>query len=53
MASAVIISLCDFTGNMVKPWADAGFKCYCFAWLTYSLLFAWLGLSHLAYIQKE
>lgn len=24
-----IISLCDFTGNMVKPWADAGFDCLC------------------------
>ena len=23
----MIVSLCDKTGNMVKPWADAGFKC--------------------------
>ncbi len=23
----MIVSLCDRTGNMVKPWADAGFKC--------------------------
>lgn len=25
----VVISLCDKTGNMVKPWANAGFECYC------------------------
>ena len=25
----IIISLCDKTGNMVKPWAEAGFTCYC------------------------
>ncbi len=24
-----------------------------FAWLTYSLLFLWLSLAHLAYVQKE
>ena len=24
-----VVSLCDFTGNMVKPWAEAGFQCYC------------------------
>lgn len=23
-----ILSLCDRTGNMVKPWAEAGFPCY-------------------------
>ena len=22
-----VLSLCDFTGNMVKPWAEAGFPC--------------------------
>src|SRR5688572_16430089 len=25
----IIISLFDFTGNMVIPWAEAGFLCYC------------------------
>lgn len=25
----VVISLCDRTGNMVKPWAEAGFECWC------------------------
>lgn len=24
-----VISLCDKSGVMVKPWADAGFKCWC------------------------
>ena len=24
-----IISLCDYTGNMVKPWAEAGYECIC------------------------
>jgi hypothetical protein len=24
-----IISLCDKTGNMVRPWADAGYECLC------------------------
>ena len=24
----IVLSLCDRTGNMVKPWADAGFKCF-------------------------
>lgn len=24
-----IISLCDRTGNMVRPWADAGYDCIC------------------------
>lgn len=23
-----ILSLCDYTGNMVKPWAQAGHDCY-------------------------
>ena len=26
----VVISLYDYTGAMVKPWAKAGFECYCF-----------------------
>ena len=25
----VVISLCDRTGIMVEPWAEAGFDCYC------------------------
>jgi hypothetical protein len=25
----VVISLFDYTGNMVKPWADTGYECYC------------------------
>ena len=25
----IVISLFDFTGNMVAPWAEAGFLCYC------------------------
>lgn len=24
-----IVSLCDKTGNMVRPWAEAGFECVC------------------------
>lgn len=24
-----ILSLCDKTGNMVRPWADAGYECLC------------------------
>lgn len=24
-----VISLCDLTGNAVKPWAEAGFDCFC------------------------
>lgn len=28
--SKVIYSLFDGSGYMVKPWADAGYKCYCF-----------------------
>ncbi len=23
-----VLSLCDYTGNMVKPWADAGYECW-------------------------
>ena len=29
MSKGTVISLCDFTGNMVKPWADRGFDCLC------------------------
>jgi len=29
MAQQIIISLFDHTGNMVAPWAKAGFLCYC------------------------
>lgn len=25
----IVISLFDYTGNMVEPWAKAGFRCYC------------------------
>jgi hypothetical protein len=25
-----VLSLCDYTGNMVKPWADAGCRCLCY-----------------------
>jgi len=25
----LVISLFDFSGNMVAPWAEAGFTCYC------------------------
>lgn len=24
----VVLSLCDYTGNMVKPWLDAGYECW-------------------------
>lgn len=24
-----VLSLCDRTGNMVRPWAEAGFECFC------------------------
>ncbi|SFH98174.1 hypothetical protein [Planctomicrobium piriforme] len=27
--NGIIVSLFDYTGNMVRPWADAGFQCYC------------------------
>lgn len=25
----IVLSLCDYTGNMVLPWAEAGHECYC------------------------
>jgi hypothetical protein len=27
--SGVVLSLCDLTGNMVRPWAEAGYRCIC------------------------
>lgn len=30
MSKGKIISLFDYTGIMVKPWADAGYECWCF-----------------------
>lgn len=29
MMKKVIISLCDKTGNMVLPWANVGYECWC------------------------
>lgn len=29
MNGLVVISMCDRTGNMVRPWAEAGFECWC------------------------
>ena len=29
MSIPVVISLCDRTGNMVRPWAKAGYECWC------------------------
>ena len=26
---SVVISCFDYSGNMVKPWAEAGYLCYC------------------------
>ncbi|WP_425395017.1 hypothetical protein [Aeoliella sp.] len=28
-SKGTVLSLCDRTGNMVRPWADAGFECLC------------------------
>lgn len=25
----IVLSLYDYSGNMVKPWAEAGYECYC------------------------
>jgi hypothetical protein len=27
-AEQIVISLFDYTGNMIAPWAEAGFRCY-------------------------
>jgi hypothetical protein len=29
MTQARVVSLCDLTGNMVRPWAEAGYACLC------------------------
>lgn len=29
---STVISLCDRTGNIVKPWAEAGYPCICYDW---------------------
>jgi hypothetical protein len=26
---SIVVSMCDKTGNMVRPWAEAGFECVC------------------------
>lgn len=28
MSSRIVLSLCDFTGNMVMPWLEAGYECW-------------------------
>lgn len=30
MTRGLVVSLCDFTGNMVRPWAEAGYECVCY-----------------------
>lgn len=30
MIQGAVISICDLTGNMVRPWAEAGYECWCF-----------------------
>lgn len=30
MEKNIVISLFDLTGNMVRPWAEAGYECWCF-----------------------
>lgn len=30
MSNGDVISLCDYTGAMVRPWAEAGFRCVCY-----------------------
>jgi len=29
MRQPLVISLCDLTGNAVRPWAEAGYECWC------------------------
>lgn len=29
LREGIVLSLCDRTTNMVKPWAEAGYTCYC------------------------
>lgn len=31
-SQGIVISLFDLTGNMVAPWANAGYHCYCVDW---------------------
>jgi hypothetical protein len=30
MSKGLVISLCDLTGNMVRPWAENGYECICY-----------------------
>lgn len=30
MTRGLVVSLCDLTGNMVRPWAEAGYECVCY-----------------------
>lgn len=30
MSAKLVISLCDYTGEALKPWADSGYLCYAF-----------------------
>lgn len=30
MSKGIVISLFDYTGNAVRPWAEAGYTCFCF-----------------------
>lgn len=30
MSKGIVLSLYDYTGEAVRPWADAGYECYCF-----------------------
>jgi hypothetical protein len=30
MTKGIVISLYDFTGEALRPWADAGYECYAF-----------------------
>ena len=30
MSKGIVISLYDFTGEALRPWADAGYECYAF-----------------------
>lgn len=29
MKPEIMISLCDLTGNLARPWAEAGYECWC------------------------
>ena len=29
MSAPLVVSLCDLTGNMARPWAEAGYDCLC------------------------